>query len=148
MKNTCIVTLCIIAALLLVFGLTCISALVFMLLWNWILPLFGVIKLTFWQSWGAIMLLGIVGGCFKNKNSNDVQEKWKNLKEDWNKATKVEEQAEEQVIEKEEVKEEVKEEKVPKVPVTPPSESSEKPKKPSRKRKPKKADKQSASPTL
>ena len=83
MKSICIIVLCIIVALLLVFGLTCLSALVFMLLWNWILPLFGVIKLTFWQSWGAIILLGIVGSCFKSKNYNDIQNKLNTLKEDW-----------------------------------------------------------------
>lgn len=141
MKSTCIITLCIIVALLLVFGLTCLSALVFMLLWNWILPLFGIIKLTFWQSWGAIILLGIVGSCFKSKNYNDIQNKFDTLKEDWKKIKNIDEQVEEPIMEQEEVKEE-------KVSEIPSSESSEKPKKPSRKRKSKKVEKQSASPTL
>lgn len=141
MKSTCIIALCIIVALLLVFGLTCLSALVFMLLWNWILPLFGIIKLTFWQSWGAIILLGIVGSCFKSKNYNDIQNKFDTLKEDWKKIKNIDEQAEEPIMEQEEVREE-------KVSETPSSESSEKPKKSSRKRKSKKIDKQSASPTL
>ena len=141
MKSICIIVLCIIVALLLVFGLTCLSALVFMLLWNWILPLFGVIKLTFWQSWGAIILLGIVGSCFKSKNYNDIQNKLNTLKEDWKKIKNIDEQAEEPIMEQEEVREE-------KVSEIPSSESSEKPKKPSRKRKPKKVEKQSASPTL
>ena len=141
MKSICIIVLCIIVALLLVFGLTCLSALVFMLLWNWILPLFGVIKLTFWQSWGAIILLGIVGSCFKSKNYNDIQNKFDTLKEDWKKIKNIDEPIEDSVIEQEEIKEE-------KVSETSSSESSEKSKKPSRKRKPKKVEKQSASPTL
>lgn len=141
MKSTCIITLCIIVALLLVFGLTCLSALVFMLLWNWILPLFGIIKLTFWQSWGAIILLGIVGSCFKSKNYNNIQNKLDTLKEDWKKIKNIDKQAEEPIMEQEEVKEE-------KVFETSSSESSEKLKKSLRKRKPKKVEKQSASPTL
>lgn len=134
MKSTCIITLCIIVALLLVFGLTCLSALVFMLLWNWILPLFGIIKLTFWQSWGAIILLGIVGSCFKSKNYNDIQNKLDTLKEDWKKIKNIDKQVENPVMEQEEVKEE-------KVSEILSSESSEKPKKSSRKRKPKKVEK-------
>lgn len=141
MKNTWIFIGLISVALLIVFGLTCLSAAIFMLLWNWILPLFGIIKLTFWQSWGAIILLGIVGSCFKSKNYNDIQNKLDILKEDWKKIKNIDEQVEEPIMEQEEVKEE-------KVPETPSSESSEKPKKPSRKRKSKKVEKQSASPTL
>ena len=141
MKNTWIFIGLISVALLIVFGLTCLSAAIFMLLWNWILPLFGIIKLTFWQSWGAIILLGIVGSCFKSKNYNDIQNKFDTLKEDWKKIKNIDEQAEESIMEQEEVKEE----KVSKIPS---SESSEKSKKPSRKRKSKKVEKQSASPTL
>lgn len=141
MKSTWIFIGLISVALLIVFGLTCLSAAIFMLLWNWILPLFGIIKLTFWQSWGAIILLGIVGSCFKSKNYNDIQNKLDILKEDWKKIKNINEQVEDPVMEQEEVKEE-------KVSETSSSESSEKSKKPSRKRKPKKVEKQSASPTL
>lgn len=141
MKGTWIFIGLISLALLIVFGLTCLSAVIFMLLWNWILPLFGIIKLTFWQSWGAIILLGIVGSCFKSKNYNDIQNKLDILKEDLKKIKNIDELVEDPVMEQEEVKEE-------KVSETPSPESSEKPKKPSRKRKSKKAEKQSASPTL
>ena len=141
MKSTWIFIGLISVALLIVFGLTCLSAAIFMLLWNWILPLFGIIKLTFWQSWGATILLGIVGSCFKSKNYNDIQNKFDTLKEDWKKIKNIDEQVEDPVMEQEEVKEE-------KVPEAPSSESSEKSKKSSRKRKSKKVEKQSASPTL
>ena len=141
MKSTWIFIGLISVALLIVFGLTCLSAAIFMLLWNWILPLFGIIKLTFWQSWGAIILLGIVGSCFKSKNYNDIQNKLDILKEDWKKIKNINKQVEDSVMEQEEVKEE-------KITETSSSESSEKPKKSSRKRKPKKVEKQSASPTL
>lgn len=141
MKGTWIFIGLISLALLIVFGLTCLSAVIFMLLWNWILPLFGIIKLTFWQSWGAIILLGIVGSCFKSKNYNDIQNKLDILKEDLKKIKNIDELVEDPVMEQEEVKEE-------KVSETPSPESSEKPKKPSRKRKSKKVEKQSASPTL
>ncbi len=40
----------------------------FMLLWNWIVPIFWVSApiLTYWQSLGLIILLNILGNFFKN----------------------------------------------------------------------------------
>ena len=44
--------------------------LIFMLLWNWIAPLFWVTAphLTFWQAWGVCILLSWVGSFFSNKS--------------------------------------------------------------------------------
>lgn len=44
---------------------------VFMLLWNWIVPIFwsGAPILTFWQSFGVVILLGIIGSFFRNNNN-------------------------------------------------------------------------------
>lgn len=40
----------------------------FMLLWNWIVPIFWVSApiLTYWQSLGLIILLNVLGNFFKN----------------------------------------------------------------------------------
>ena len=42
---------------------------VFMLLWNWIAPIFwsSAPILTFWQSVGVVVLLNIIGNFFRNK---------------------------------------------------------------------------------
>lgn len=40
----------------------------FMLLWNWLMPLiFGLVKITFWQSVGLLILSGML---FRNGNSS------------------------------------------------------------------------------
>ena len=42
------------------------SSLIFMWLWNWILvDLFSAPIISFWQSFGIIILLSFVGGAFK-----------------------------------------------------------------------------------
>jgi hypothetical protein len=52
--------------LVIIIGL-CITPLLFMLLWNWLIPIFWVSApiLTFWQSFGIIMLIYIVTSLFK-----------------------------------------------------------------------------------
>lgn len=58
----------------LLFFAICISALfawIVMLLWNWLAPLFwhAAPILTFWQTWGIMFLLTIIGNAlFKNNN--------------------------------------------------------------------------------
>ena len=49
--------------LLVLFVLACIGGWIFMLLWNWIAPLFwiGAPVLTFWQGVGVVVLLKIIG---------------------------------------------------------------------------------------
>ena len=41
---------------------------IFMLLWNWLAPLFwnAAPQLTFWQAWGVMILLSWIGSFFKN----------------------------------------------------------------------------------
>jgi hypothetical protein len=50
-----------------IIGLFMVCPYVFMLLWNWLVPLFWAAApiLTFWQSVGIIILLAIVGSFFK-----------------------------------------------------------------------------------
>lgn len=64
----CIVTLilCVIFGIGLIFGNWCLSGLIIMLLWNWILHgVFGLMALTFWQSVGVSLILSIIGGVFR-----------------------------------------------------------------------------------
>lgn len=44
---------------------------VFMLLWNWLVPIFwsNAPILTFWQSFGIVILLGIIGSFFRKKDN-------------------------------------------------------------------------------
>lgn len=54
-----------IIALFLMLVIVFITSLVFawpvMILWNWLMPaLFGITKLTFWQSWGLMFLTGLL----------------------------------------------------------------------------------------
>ena len=52
------------------FMILCAEIYIFMLLWNWLTPLFwnNAPMLTFWQTLGIILLLDIIGGIlFKNK---------------------------------------------------------------------------------
>lgn len=48
------------------------SGLIFMLLWNWLAPLFWTSApiLTFWQAWGVCILISWVGSVFRTKSSN------------------------------------------------------------------------------
>jgi len=47
-----------------------LGGLIFMLLWNWLIPLFWTTApiLTFWQAWGCMILLSIIGNFFKGKS--------------------------------------------------------------------------------
>lgn len=47
-----------------------LGGLVFMLLWNNLAPLFWVAApiLTFWQAWGCMILLSIIGNFFRSKS--------------------------------------------------------------------------------
>ena len=36
-----------------------VATLPFYLLWNWIMPLFGLTTLTYWQCWGLLLLVQI-----------------------------------------------------------------------------------------
>lgn len=44
---------------------------VFMLLWNWLVPIFwsNAPILTFWQSFGIVVLLSIIGSFFRKKDN-------------------------------------------------------------------------------
>lgn len=44
---------------------------IFMLLWNWLMPLFWKTApvLTFWQAWGVCILLSWIGSFFRNNSS-------------------------------------------------------------------------------
>jgi len=63
------------AALALVFGL------LVMLLWNWIMPeVFGLNPLTYWQSWGIVLLAHILfkaGGPRDHNHSRSHDDAWK-----------------------------------------------------------------------
>lgn len=43
---------------------------IFMLLWNWLAPLFwkAAPQLTFWQAWGVMILLSWIANLFHNKS--------------------------------------------------------------------------------
>ena len=51
--------------LLFVAGLEFLFAWFFQMLWNFVMPLFNVITLTYWQAFGVWLLIGLVGSCFK-----------------------------------------------------------------------------------
>lgn len=55
-------------ALIVIVLLTFLEAWILMLLWNWIAPLFWLSApiLTFWQAYGAMVLIQIIAGLFKN----------------------------------------------------------------------------------
>ena len=65
------IILIVIVALALVFGGMCFEAWIFMLLWNWIVPIFWATAphLGFWVSFGVMMLLNLIGGFFKSRVS-------------------------------------------------------------------------------
>jgi len=44
---------------------------IFMMLWNWLAPLFWASApiLTFWQAWGVMILLSWIGSFFRNKSN-------------------------------------------------------------------------------
>jgi len=55
-------------ALIVIVLLSFLEAWILMLLWNWIAPLFWLSApiLTFWQAYGAMVLIQIIAGLFKN----------------------------------------------------------------------------------
>lgn len=46
-----------------------LGGLIFMLLWNWLIPLFWTNApiLTFWEAWGVCILISWIGSFFRNK---------------------------------------------------------------------------------
>lgn len=56
-----------ITILLLVVGVAalCVGPFLFMTVWNWIMPLFGIITLTFWQALGVMIILFFIGSYFR-----------------------------------------------------------------------------------
>lgn len=68
MKEGC---LAIIVALIIIFGLSCLGAWGFMLLWNWIMPVLWSTCpiLTFWQSFGILLIIDIIGFFFRGSSS-------------------------------------------------------------------------------
>ena len=47
----------------------CIVTYPFMWLWNWLMPdIFGVGEVSFWQAFGLLTLIAMIGGYFKNRN--------------------------------------------------------------------------------
>ena len=61
----------------LVFGVVCLEAWVGMLIFNWVMGLFGVtFALTFWQAFGVCVLLSFIGGFFKSSSSSSSKSKW------------------------------------------------------------------------
>ena len=64
--------LMVILALALVFGVVCFEAWIGMLLFNWVMGLFGcAFALTFWQAFGVCALLSFVGGFFTSSSKNN-----------------------------------------------------------------------------
>lgn len=59
-----------IGILLLCIVFSALGGLVFMLLWNWLVPLFWTTApiLTFLQAWGCVFLLSIIGNFFKSSS--------------------------------------------------------------------------------
>ena len=54
--------------ILIILGICSLSGWIFMLLWNWLVPLFwaGAPILGFWQSLGVWVFLSIIAGLFKS----------------------------------------------------------------------------------
>ena len=58
--------LAVILVIALVFGLVCLESWVGMLIFNWVMGLFGcAFALTFWQAFGVCVLLSFIGGFFR-----------------------------------------------------------------------------------
>ena len=63
--------LTVVIALVLAFVVTCIEAWIGMLLFNWVIALFGgTFALTFWQTFGIVVALSFIGKFFKNNSSS------------------------------------------------------------------------------
>lgn len=63
-----------IVMLMVILGFSALGALILMYLWNWLAPLFWQTApiLTFWQTWGIVFLLSLIGNLlFKSGSKND-----------------------------------------------------------------------------
>ena len=61
---------CCVLLIVLVVGLFFLGTWVFMLLWNWLLPmLFGLPMITFWQSAGINVFLSMIFGGLRNSSN-------------------------------------------------------------------------------
>lgn len=58
----------IIILVLILLALSALSGYIFMLLWNWLMPLLwaNAPVLTFFQSWGLLFLISIIANMFKS----------------------------------------------------------------------------------
>lgn len=73
MKKHSLVEIILIAAIVLalVFGCLCLEAWLCMLLFNWVIALFGgAFAFTFWQAFGIVLVLSFIGSFFKGSSSN------------------------------------------------------------------------------
>lgn len=62
----------VLVVLALAFGGVCFEAWLGMLLFNWVMDLFScAFALTFWQAFGACVLLNFVGSFFRTKSKNN-----------------------------------------------------------------------------
>jgi hypothetical protein len=53
-------------AIVLIFAV--IGALIFMALWNWIVPAaFNGPEISFWMAWGILILVGFIGRSFRSR---------------------------------------------------------------------------------
>ena len=69
--------LAIILVIALAFGLVCFEAWIGMVIFNWVMGLFGVaFALTFWQAFGICILLSFIGSFFKSSSSTSRKNKW------------------------------------------------------------------------
>jgi hypothetical protein len=70
----------IIGGIVLAAGLALLFGLLVMVLWNWIMPeVFGVKPLTYWQSWGIVLLAHILfkAGRWNHERRRPRDEEWK-----------------------------------------------------------------------
>ena len=53
--------------IILCLALSALGGFIFMLLWNWLIPLFWTAApiLTFWQAWGCLILIGWISSLFR-----------------------------------------------------------------------------------
>ena len=56
-----------------IFALACFEGWIFMLLWNWLVPMFWITApiLTLWQSIGILLLINIIGKIFFGSKNKD-----------------------------------------------------------------------------
>lgn len=61
--------MCLVAIIVIII-LSFLEALIVQLLWNWLVPIFWSAApiLTYWQAFGACILLSIIGSAFRSSN--------------------------------------------------------------------------------